>query len=62
MIDVVLEDESGHEIARVNESDSKACARTVWEAMDLGLPFTSTIDQYGDTVFNNIQAPIVRKE
>ncbi len=62
MISVILEDENGREIARVNESRSATCEKAVWEAMDLGLPFTSTINQYGNTIFNNIQAPIVRKE
>jgi hypothetical protein len=59
-ITVVLEDENGARIDALD--DTPALLRALSSAHDLSLPWMSTIDPYGDTTFNHLQAPKVRSE
>lgn len=59
-ITVVLEDENG---ARVDALDDTVLLnRVVSSVDDRSHPWLSTIDPYGDTTFNHLQAPKVRSE
>ena len=59
---VALEDESGNKIALVVEPVGVPIARSVSKAVGPRFPWASTIDPYGDTTFNHIQAELLRKE
>ena len=58
---VTLEDENGKEINRV-ENYGDVLTLALPEYDDPRFPWTNTIDMYGDTTFNRIQAELLRKE
>jgi hypothetical protein len=59
---VALEDENGKKITLVVEPVGVPIARAVSKAVGHRFPLASTIDPYGDTTFNYIQAELLRKE
>ena len=59
---VALEDENGKKIALVIEPVGTPIARSVLRAVGPRFPWASTIDPYGDTTFNHLQAGLLRKE
>ena len=59
---VALEDENGTKIAFVIEPVGTPIARSVSKAVGPRFPWASTIDPYGDTTFNHMQAELLRKE
>jgi len=61
-INVALEDEKGKEIVFVGEPIGDPIACAIRKAVGARLPWASTIDPYGDTTFNRIQAELLRKE
>jgi|688.fasta_scaffold548529_2 hypothetical protein len=60
--DVALEDGKGEKFAVVGEPIGTPIARSVSKAVGSRFPLASTIDPYGDTVFNYIQAELLRQE
>jgi hypothetical protein len=61
-INVALEDENGKKIALIVEPIGAPIDGTLAKAVGLRFPWASTIDPYGDTTFNRIQAELLRKE
>lgn len=61
-INVALEDENGKEIVFVGEPIGDPIACAIRKAPGARLPWASTIDPYGDTTFNYIQAKNLRRE
>jgi hypothetical protein len=59
-ITVVLEDENGTGIETLD--DNTRLLRMLPPVGDSSFPWMSTIDRYGDTTFNRLQAPKVRAE
>ena len=59
---VALEDENGKKIVLVVEQIGEPLARAMSKAVGPRFPWASTIDPYGDTTFNRIQAELLRKE
>jgi hypothetical protein len=59
---VALEDENGKKIVFVAEPVGVPIARAVSKAVGPRFPWGSTIDPYGDTTFNYIQARLLRNE
>lgn len=60
-ITVKLEAEDGHEIQRV-EDPANVLHRALSEQGTSTLCWARTIDWYGDTVFNRLQAGLLREE
>jgi len=60
-VTIVLEEESGKHIETV-EDVSNAVLHAIAENNGAAMPFARTIDPYGDTVFNRLQAPLLRRE
>jgi len=60
-ITVTLETEDGHRIASV-EDPTNVLHRVLPEPEDARFHLANTIDWYGDTVFNPLQAGLLRKE
>jgi len=60
--DVALEDENGQRITFIGEPVGVPIARSVSKAVGPRFPWASTIDPYGDTTFNHLQAELLRKE
>ena len=61
-INVALEDESGKEISFVGEPIGDPIACAIRKALGEQFPWASTIDPYGNTTFNRIQAELLRRE
>jgi len=59
---VALEDGNGKKIALIVEPVGMPIGRAVSKAIGRRFPWASTIDPYGDTAFNYIQAELLRKE
>lgn len=59
---VALEDENGIKIAFIGEPMGAPIARGVSKAVGSRFPWASSIDPYGDTTFNYLQAKRLRNE
>jgi hypothetical protein len=59
---VTLEDENGKRLVQILEQIGEPLNRGMSKAVGPRFPWTSTIDPYGDTTFNHIQAELLRKE
>jgi hypothetical protein len=60
-VDVLLQDESGKEVAFIGDPKN-LIVRTLPDSNDARFAWANTIDCYGDTTFNHLQAKLLRKE
>ena len=59
---VTLEDENGERLVQILEQVGEPLNRGMSKAVGPRFPWASTIDPYGDTTFNHMQAALLRKE
>jgi hypothetical protein len=58
---IALQNERGEELQAVSD-EKREVERLLSKLPDEGFPFARTIDAYGDTTFNKLQAPRLRRE